>query len=388
MLLDTFQKLQDDTAPFSFVERNGYYRVGEQNFNYKINALEAATRNNLPVTWEFNSEVYKKLNWKSSTGVGLDNLYRMRAQQLRNKYDYLVLAFSGGADSYTVLRSFIDNNIHLDEIVCDWPLAQTEKLNVSSDLKPENYSSEWDLAIKPVLEYIAQHHPEIKITVTDSIQTLSVEDYEDTCTVTQIHNYVSIKRYRKISARLRTLADQYQKVALVLGIEKPQFSIYRGLFCAYFSDAGCWFKSTFEDYARNVEYFYWTPDLPEIVLEQTHVIYQQILKNKNLLQFFDPKINNFEDRLYTRNQRDFVKSQIYPKWNPTIFQADKGSSLIYNEQYAWFFSQDKTREIESWESSMNSRLRLVDDQYLNFFADQKFRGYKEFSSRIYPLGPI
>jgi len=47
----------------------------------------------------------------------LDFLYALRARQLREKYDYLVLYFSGGADSTNILKTFIDNNIFLDEIV-------------------------------------------------------------------------------------------------------------------------------------------------------------------------------------------------------------------------------------------------------------------------------
>jgi hypothetical protein len=378
MIVSLNNKVDDDLATVPFVERNGYYRVGDKNFNFKINALEEATRTNQSIQWEFNTDAYRNLNWRKSSGASLSTLYRLRAEQLRNQYDYLVLAFSGGSDSYTVLRSFIDNNIHLDEIVCDWPLSQTEQLKISADASPENYNSEWALAIKPVLEYVQQHHPKIKITVTDSLQSLSNEDHEDTCTLTQIHNYVSIKRYRKILERIRTLSDQHRNVALVLGIDKPRMYVDKNVFCVYFSDAACWIKSSIGKYTRNVEYFYWTPNMPEIVLEQAHTIYQHVLQNKNSVAFLTSSEHN----------RDFVKSLIYPLWNPKIFQANKGSSLIYNEQYAWFFSKQKTIEIQSWESSMTTRLNLVDSKYLDFFNDRRFLGYKECYSRRYPLGIV
>ena len=371
-------RLEDDLATVEFVKRNGYYRVGDLNYNFKINALESATKLNLPVQWEYNTDIYRNLNWRQSTGVSLTTLYQNRAEQLRNQYDYLVLAFSGGSDSYTVLRSFIDNDIHLDEIVCDWPLKQTENLTVSTDCRPENYNSEWSLAIKPVLDYVRQYHPKIKITVTDSLQKLSNEDYEDTCTVTQIHNYVSIKRYRKILKRLQELSDQHRRVGLVLGIEKPKMHIEKNIFCVYFSDEHCWIKSSIDNHERNVEYFYWTPDMPEIVLEQAHVVYRYLLENKNAVSIL----------FSTGLARNFVKSLIYSKWNPAVFQADKGNSLIYNEQYAWFFTQTKTTEIQSWESSMTSRLNIVDQKYLEFFPDGRFQGYKSFYSRLYPVGII
>lgn len=370
------QKVEDDLATLSFVSKNGYYSVGEKNFNYKINALEHATRSRQPVVWEFNTQAFKNLNWRQSSGVSLDTLYHLRAQQLRNQYDYLVLSFSGGGDSYTVLRSFIDNNIHLDEIVCDWPISQTEKLKTSSDTSPENYHSEYELTIKPVLQYIQQHYPKIKITVTDSLEHLSMEDYEDTCTVTQIHNYVSIKRYRKIVSRIKTLSQKHSRIALILGTEKPLVQVQNNIFCAYFTDASCWIKSTVGAELLNIEYFYWSADMPEIVLEQAHVLYQHCKQNKNLI----PYVINL--------QRGPFLSLIYPKWKSSTFQANKGTSSIYNEQYSWFFNQEKTIEIQSWESSMYSRLNMIDKKYLEYFPCGKFRGYINFFSRLYPIGKI
>jgi len=44
-------------------------------------------------------------------------LLKQRALQLRNSYKYLILYYSGGSDSATVLQTFINNNIPLDEIV-------------------------------------------------------------------------------------------------------------------------------------------------------------------------------------------------------------------------------------------------------------------------------
>ena len=46
-----------------------------------------------------------------------DELLKERCIQLRDKYNYLILYFSGGSDSETTLQSFIRSGIHLDEIV-------------------------------------------------------------------------------------------------------------------------------------------------------------------------------------------------------------------------------------------------------------------------------
>lgn len=46
-----------------------------------------------------------------------EDLKRIRAQEIRDQYDYVRLWYSGGSDSQTALNSFVKNNIHLDEIV-------------------------------------------------------------------------------------------------------------------------------------------------------------------------------------------------------------------------------------------------------------------------------
>lgn len=384
-------RLEDDLIPVDQIKKNGYYQVGSKYYNYKINALEEASRTNQAVRWIFNDDIYGKFDWKKSSGLSLNNLYRMRAQQLRDQYDYLALAFSGGGDSLNVLRSFLDNNIKLDEIICDWPLRQTERETVSKSDNPENYLNEWNLAIKPVLDQVARTHPEIKITVTDSLKDLTIEDQEDTCTVTQIHNYVSIKRYRLIGNRLKELQERYKNAALILGIEKPGMHIKYNVFCVYLSDTHCWYKSSRQNYQRNIEYFYWSPELPEIVLEQAHVMYKYVLQNPQwipLLRVTEEPRDLYQHRLLTKTIRDTTRSLLYSTWNPNLFQADKGNSLIYNEQYEWFFTQQKTREIQSWESNMHSRLNLIDKKYLNYFEDGRFKGYRAMTSRLYPIGIV
>lgn len=371
-------RVEDDCVNVPFIERNGYYCVDELNYNFKINALKAATRLNKPVKWIFNTEAYRKLDWRVSPNVDLNTLYRLRAQQLRDQYDYLVLAFSGGSDSYGVLDSFIKNNIHLDEIVCEWPESQTENLKTSMDSRAENFYSEWELTIKPALKYVQQYFPKIKITVCNGLEKLSLEDFEDTCTVTQAHGYVSIKRWREVLKRIQYLSGKFNNVGLILGIDKPKIHIEKNIFCVFFEDLHCWLKSSGNNnYLRNIEYFYWSHEMPEIHLKQAHIVYQRMLENRKLISL-----------VQTDHMRPFIKSLIYPSWNNNTFQADKGTSVIYNEQYDWFLKKELTIETMSWESSMTSQLALVDRKYINFFPNGRFAAYKPWRSQFYPLGPI
>ena len=60
---------------------------------------------------------FSQANWNVEPSKSLQELYRERAEWIRNNYEYVILAYSGGADSTNVLESFYYNNIHIDEIL-------------------------------------------------------------------------------------------------------------------------------------------------------------------------------------------------------------------------------------------------------------------------------
>ncbi|WP_353482066.1 hypothetical protein [Haliscomenobacter sp.] len=87
-------------------------------------------------------------------------LCRQRAQELRNTYSYLRLWFSGGADSQTALDSFVNNNIHLDEII-----LTTFPDNINSATPASTSDREIAIAAIPALQQIKQKLALTKITI-------------------------------------------------------------------------------------------------------------------------------------------------------------------------------------------------------------------------------
>ena len=72
----------------------GFYEVGKDIFYNKVEALEAATRLKIPfsaVHWNFNDEVFKTINWSVEPDLPLKSFYELRARQLREKYDYILV---------------------------------------------------------------------------------------------------------------------------------------------------------------------------------------------------------------------------------------------------------------------------------------------------------
>jgi hypothetical protein len=94
----------------------GYYEVGDKIYFNKIEAVRAASQTKQQLVWHFHDDVFGKFDWSIRPQGTLRDLYRERAQQIRDKYDYIIIYFSGGADSWTVLNSFLANGIHVDEV--------------------------------------------------------------------------------------------------------------------------------------------------------------------------------------------------------------------------------------------------------------------------------
>ena len=377
-------RLEDDSATVPFVEKNGYYIVGDKNFNFKFNALIYATRTQQDVQWEFNTPQFQALDWRTPLNVDIRTLYRQRAQQLRDRYDYLILCFSGGSDSTTILKSFINNGIHLDEIICDWPVKHTGNWSVSNDTSSFNHISEWELAIRPMLDYVSTHHPRIRITITDTTEDLSVEDTEHTLTISHMGPYQSTKRYKNVTQRFGEINQTHDRATVIMGCDKPQVFIDRNVCWTAVVDDHCFFKSSNTPSNRTVEYFFWSGDLPELLREQAHLIYQYLLANPGLKYLFEFQHKFIADQ--HRYKQQLIKSIIYPDWNNRTFQADKSDSTVWSSQHEWIM-REKTPALDAWQSVLNSHFRMIDHKYFKFYPNSnRVYSVKSFYSRVYPIG--
>ena len=60
------------------------YQVGQQHFPYFIEAGQYAARTNQTVYYNFHDEVYEKIDWKHKVDISISDLYKARAEQIRN----------------------------------------------------------------------------------------------------------------------------------------------------------------------------------------------------------------------------------------------------------------------------------------------------------------
>jgi hypothetical protein len=348
----------------------GYWRVNSKNFVSKFEALKYATETDQKVEYIFFDAVWNSFNKASLGKCKLNDLYKKRAQQLRDEYDYLILYFSGGSDSYNVLRSFIDNDIKLDEICVKWPMAvinqQLYKPN-SVDTTAFNYLSEWDYAIKPVLDSLSQTHPNIKITIVDWTSNYTPEIYSENL-IQQVGpwNDVEMPMMISYSPSERFLLDKGKRVASIYGVDKPIVGYHENKWFMSFPDGGPGMGLSADSSMCNVEYFYWTPNMPEIAFEQAYAVCDYLENNDHLLNYFYSK-DRPVDRDFMANcrqvQNDLIKKIIYTTWTG-VFQAAKPISHDREDKQFWIFNHPELyKHRESFIDLNSLALTQIDSRF-------------------------
>ena len=93
-----------------------HYSVGSKKTFEKLEAIMWATEKNLPIKYHTPARM-AKVPTHIEPEEDLDTLCRNSAEKIRAEYNYVRIWFSGGIDSTYMLDTFVDNNIHIDEIV-------------------------------------------------------------------------------------------------------------------------------------------------------------------------------------------------------------------------------------------------------------------------------
>lgn len=356
------------------IEQNpklGTYVVGNRSFYSKPEALIYATQSKEPVSWKFNDIAFAKFNWAIEPESSLSEIYRRRAQQLRDTYDWIRVEASGGADSTTAIYSFLLNGIHLDEIVFRYP-KQVDK-DVTDDpynTKPENTLSEFRFAAKPLLEWVKVHSPKTTITIQDYSDNLLKENYmKDESWVFTTRDWFQpghgIKHNNFGTNEHRALADSGKKICALYGVDKPKIAIVDNNWYLYFTDTHANHANPVVGDYTNItsELFYWTPDMPEIGAKQAHVIRRwfDMPQNQHLKHIVHHANSNADQRTTYEN---LIKTIIYPDYDPDTWQTAKPTTSFYNEMDHWFHvNLAGTQLYSAWEAGLKMLVDKIDKCY-------------------------
>lgn len=385
-------------------ERNsGFWQTENRCFFNKTECLKYASKLKTDrVSFHFYDEIYSSYNWKIEPEESLEELYKERAIQLREKHKYLVLMFSGGADSTNMLQSFLKNDIKVDEIISVFPLAAIEKLEHKFDPKDrsaKNYMFEYTHAAFPLLKLVSKNHPEIKITVLDYINdAIDIVENTEFYKLSQSGFMTSIATGYQYTA-FKHVMSLNKDSTIVYAIDKPRIKYNRETrkFESNFSDFSTMYGHFDYDVFRGdqpkIEYFYYTPDLPKIVIKQS-ILIKNYLESISLMKNIDSQLYREMVSYRKGNIRydinvhhDLIKKIIYKDWNTEIYQAKKVSNIFYNEISSWFYEKDltSTKLKDFHEGQLNDLLAGVNRNWITYTTENKPGSLTFLSSKRYEL---
>lgn len=381
-------------------DRYGYYQIGNTKSYSKIDLINMHHRMPQDWYWDYNNKFFGSYNWSKEPDVDINELYRRRAQQLREKYDYLVLYYSGGYDSTNVLYSFLDNDIPLDEICVYYS---------SHDLVSNQYlelnSITWDK-----IQQLQTRYPNLKvrkIDYSDQIinwtQTIDQLGYSAS-SLDMFGSMLSINRlivdqfYNTVDD-WKTLLEKGKTVAWVIGGDKPMLRYNNHQWIFNFHDAIVHSlipplrQITDNGNIGTCELFYWAPEpeCADIIIKQCHLIKQhyhaqakidfsKIPNNKGYRPGWGWEIDSMSPQ--------FVKL-IYPRnfINSEKFFTQKNPKFIFGNRDQWFFesNHDNAKIHRQMYEATFSKLY---SHYKSWFNDEKTidSGFKNCISSNYIIG--
>jgi hypothetical protein len=332
----------------------------------------------------FHDDVFSKIDWTIEPTISLSELYKMRAQQIRDSYDYIILMFSGGADSTQVLKTFIDNKIFLDEVCTNYPVEFSNKIQFPTNISrihPLGLLYEYYVAAEPRLKELAIKNPKTKITLMDSSETIKTKYSNDKYIVDNTEAFLTSNYYQTLrvldqEAGLHKRQDKLpgKKIGVIYGADKPNLEIVDDNLRFVFdelgrSSPGCVpISKGFEE-----ELFYWSRDLPLIPIKQGHIIKRALQLNHKL---YNLAVQNY----FLIKESNLIKTMIYPSFEKHIYQKRK-SAENDNAPLAGFLGQRANMVIKE-------QINFINHTYASIKLNKTVRGGFIIKSRPYDLGPV
>lgn len=323
----------------------GYYKVADKKYYNKLEAFSEALPKGWWPHWNFNEEEFSKHDWSIEPKESLEELYRQRAQQIRDKYDHVIIWYSGGSDSDNIVRTFIKNNIHIDEM---WHRSSYQRHNRRDQtIDTNNQANETRFTAFPRLKHYQSLMPKTKIKVFDAMKESIAVWQQGEVSPYETNYFNPVMPAKSLSHRFNTHKDSL-KTCKVLGVDKPRLRFKDGKYWIFFQDN--WINThVIHSRLHKVNYehdevFYWHPDAIKIMIKQGHLIKNFFKNNPN----WHWLLLNYETKLSLRtNYENLIRSILYPYWEQDAFQVSKPVNDIAHGEFYWFFEK-MTKASRNW----------------------------------------
>ena len=373
----------------------GYFKVGDVYTYSRFEASQLAALTGRKAEWYLNDEYYNSFDWKVEPKEDIKTLYKKRAQYLRDKYDYLVLMYSGGIDSCNILHSFLDNNIKLDEICTVGAIegSNNDRAFGLGEVVHEAVPYIKNLDSLNLLNGAKFRLVDNTIQQYNTVKNLTVDSREDTYrNFNLMNNLTSLSKWdvRSYVDDYTKIVDSDKKMCLIWGEGKPsiQFDVLKRKhkFVLYLNgtyDFACSPKNQKLNHPGYFdEMFYW--DDATVMIKQSHMCLKYLKNTESFgdlfidtdtLSRFKHSVKQSEDVSYEIDnplrsvvftfkegkmlslKLPFVHELIYPGIQLPKFNQGKQKSKIYNPTDEWLRSS-VSDQAQKWYDGYQHHARL------------------------------
>ena len=357
--------------------RFGHYEVNGTKHYLKTEAYRSAGTNPSLVKYNWNDDFLRLFDWSKEPepDVGLKEFYRRRAQQLREKYDYLILLWSGGPDSTNVLESFVNNGILLDEVV------NANSFDRTGVHENTGNNADYVHNVKPVIErMITDGRFRGKFTVLDEIDLMHQHyeyynthnrDFFASSFVVGNPGMVFLKGvWLRYVPHLWSMILSGKKVGVIKGADKPFVDVKDGKFYTTFNDISSGdlisYFSQDKDFSSvdTHEFFYHSPECVDLIIKQVSVVKKFLETNRDPDNFVSMKSmysNNIRPH-FTAIGKHFpghnlkystYTKLVYPDWTPRVVTPKPLDTVSRRQDYWWFWNLSE-QEQKFWTSRFKS----------------------------------
>jgi len=384
-------------------EYHGYYQVNDLKIKSKIEACLTATQLNTVPVWNFNDEYFSSFDWSIEPQEDIEELYKKRALELREKYDHIVIHFSAGRDSGNIMDTFIKNNILVDEIFIRGPFDHLDKSRVK--FHEDYFYAEIFIAAYPIAEMIKEkYYPNVEITVHDT-KKYTIDFFKENKNWFELGNsnlnpgnYYKAD-YDQMNPNWRKLAEKGKRIGHIMGIDKPRVLKIKDNFYFSFIDTPTIDfgnpRNTKIDLPMYNEMFYWHPDCAKMLIKQGHLV-KNAIKNNNDVALQNRK-NNSNAYKYLQDRRfewhNEIAHIIYKRHIPVLYECPKSLSEIRNGYLSWFWKDVQSEHYQNWNNGLEFLFSRIDKTMLDeeVCLQQNLLGKSNYKlkgswSKMYDLG--
>lgn len=346
------------------LEDFAWFEVGNRRYYNKIHAVLDHIRLKQPIRLNVNDEEYSCWDWSKEPTQSLEELYAERARQIRHKYDYVVLHFSGGSDSGNILETFINAGLHIDEIITRGSYrfsSGKQGILLADDIYSEVLNQGLPLAQWARDNYM----PHTKITVVDTTQIIYDYFANNPSWIEQASglsaSFILRRCHEMMCPHWRKLADEGKRVVHVYGYEKPKIYKHKNYFYTR------WVDSDFDvavprlagdQHPSFIECFYLGKNAIALQIKQLHTLKRYIKLHQLKEADYDPSSGRKYDNL--------VAKVIYKRTMPLICVHEKeDGNHPLSQRDSWLYKDPHSLGFQNWINGVNALNTMIPPEFRN-----------------------